>query len=234
MRLIKKIRRHGIVRSLSIAWHIASMKVGYTNWRHRAAPKYLSPSPEDLATIEECLVSLGVEVRDYEPDPKAFFEFQREALFPANYHGGSKSSVWTEKLLEHWISQQMLSLKSFGPEDIYVDIAAASSPWANIQRDVYHVNAFANDLAHIGEDYSHLDYYRIEDATRSSFSDSSVSGASLHCAFEMFGGDADTRLVAELARILKPGASAIILPVYMHTHYCTYSSPEYFKKGSRP
>jgi hypothetical protein len=32
-------------------------------------------------------------------------------------------------------------------------------------------------------------------------------------------------------RILKPGGKVIIVPLYMHTHYCAYSTPEYYGKG---
>jgi len=44
-------------------------------------------------------------------------------------------------------------------------------------------------------------------------------------------GEDDTKLIYELARILKPGGKVVILPLYMHTHYCAYSTPEYFGNG---
>ena len=47
----------------------------------------------------------------------------------------------------------------------------------------------------------------------------------------MFQGDHDKLLIKELARILRPGGKVIILPLYMHTHYCAYATPEYFGKG---
>ena len=47
----------------------------------------------------------------------------------------------------------------------------------------------------------------------------------------MFQGDHDRLLIKELARILRPGGKVIILPLYMHTHYCAYATPEYFGKG---
>lgn len=231
MKLVEKIKRHGVRESFSVAWYLAKRKVGYIKWKHRNAPEFLSPTEDDLIEIERRLLSLGIQVHDYELDLASFNVFCGASLFPVDYHGGANSGVWTEKLLEHWVSQDLLALESFGSNDVYVDIAAASSPWAKIQRDVYGISAFANDLVEVGGKYSHLEYYRVEDATASAFSNSSVSGASLHCAFEMFAGNADTALVQELARILKPGAKAVILPLYMHTHYCAYSTPEYFNKG---
>ena len=71
----------------------------------------------------------------------------------------------------------------------------------------------------------------MEDATTTSFPESSVRGISLQCAFEMFAGDDDTNLLKELARILKVGGKAIIVPLYMNTHYCAYATPEFFNSG---
>jgi ubiquinone/menaquinone biosynthesis C-methylase UbiE len=47
----------------------------------------------------------------------------------------------------------------------------------------------------------------------------------------MFMGADDTNLLKEMARILKPGGKVVILPLYLHTQYCAYSTPEYFGKG---
>lgn len=163
--------------------------------------------------------------------PEQFAQFQAEQWFPPNYHGGQASGVWDEKLLEHWIAGERLGLAEFGADDIYVDVAAASSPWARTLRERRGLSAFAIDLAPVGEAYRDLPYYRAENATQSSFADHSVRGVSLHCAYEMFMGNDDTQLIVELARILKPGGKAVILPLYMHTHYCAYATPDYFGKG---
>jgi ubiquinone/menaquinone biosynthesis C-methylase UbiE len=50
----------------------------------------------------------------------------------------------------------------------------------------------------------------------------------LHCAFEMFVGDHDIGLIREAHRILVPGGKLVILPLYTHTHYCAYATPEYY------
>ena len=65
------------------------------------------------------------------------------------------------------------------------------------------------------------------DATATTFPDQSVSCASLHCAFEMFAGDDDMGLIKELSRVLVKGGRALIIPLYMHTHYCGYTTREF-------
>ncbi len=231
MSLIEKIQRHGITGLAHIALNKLKTKSGYTRWRFRHAPVYANPTAAELTQIEQGLLALGIKLYDYAPPPAEFQAFQAQGWFPPDYHGGLKSGVWDEKLLEHWISSELLGLMHYGPQDIYVDVAAAGSPWVQALRERKNINAYAIDMCEIGKLYRHLDYYRVENATATTFADSSVSGASLHCAYEMFMGQDDTKLIQELARILKPGGKAVILPLYMHTHYCAYSSPEYFGKG---
>lgn len=99
-----------------------------------------------------------------------------------------------------------------------------------IERDLQGLD-IAIDLAPVAETYRRLPYYRTENATPSRFADGSVRGVSLHCAYEMFMGGDDTRLIGELACILKPGGKAVILPLYLHTQYCAYATPAHFGKG---
>ena len=233
MRIIAALRRHGPVGFIrrAIPYAKSQVAVRYHRQRLQNEPAYESPTEEEFARIEEHLLEIGVQVNDYAPKIEGFTEFKRANWFPPTYHGGLDGGVWDEKLLEHWISYERLELESFRPTDIYVDIAAASSPWARELRNRHQFEAFANDLGPVGHDFSHLPYYRSEDATSSAFSSGSVRGASLHCAYEMFIGHSDTNLIDELARILKPGGRALIVPLYMHTHYCAYSTPEFYGKG---
>jgi ubiquinone/menaquinone biosynthesis C-methylase UbiE len=139
--------------------------------------------------------------------------------------------VRDEKLLEHWIASKMLDLMAYKNGDIYVDVAAANSPWTQKLRERQDIAAYAIDLCAVGKDYQHLPYYRIENATKTTFADASVTGASLQCAYEMFMHEDDTNFIHEVARILKPGGKVVILPLYMHTHHCAYATPEHFGKG---
>ena len=236
--MITRIRRYGLAESTRKAYRLLGRKFkllgrksGYTNWRFRKAPRYANPTEAELKEIEAALIGLGVRIESYTADTAQFIAFQAENWFPPNYHGGMGSGVWEEKLLEHWISSERLGLNDFSKIDIFVDVAAAGSPWAQNLHERRGLTAFAIDLCEVGDAYIDLPYYLKEDATKTSFPDASVRGASLHCAYEMFMGEDDTHFITEAARILKPGGKLVILPLYMHTHYCAYSTPEYFGKG---
>jgi ubiquinone/menaquinone biosynthesis C-methylase UbiE len=238
MNIVQKIRLYGVAGCARKALALAMTRCGWYEWhvrwyrwRVRNAPRYNNPTPDELDQIERDLHSLGVEIFDYSPSPEDFHAFQAENHFPDNYLGGRNNKVWDEKLLEHWIASERLGLINFGAGDVYLDVAAASSPWAHAVRKFLGIEAYAIDLGQVSEAYKNLSYYRTENATATSFTDASVNGASLHCAYEMFIGNDDVQFVREVARILAPGGKVIILPLYMHTHYCAYSTPEYFGKG---
>ena len=169
-------------------------------------------------------------MEDYRVDPESFARFKAEKPFPENYHGGRAGGVWDEKLLEHFIAARLLGLDDYRADDLYVDVAACDSPWARYLREVRGFNAWAIDLA-VGYAFRGLPYYRSENATTTTFADATVRGGSLHCAFEMFAGDDDVEFVREVARILAPGGKVVIVPLYLHTHYCAYSTAEHWGRG---
>ena len=230
MNLLNSLRRHGVLGTASYAVKVAARRLGWYEFRFRRVPKYQAPTAEELSLIEKELQDLGIRVEDYQADAGAFKTFQAADHFPVNYHGGVGSGVWDEKLLEHFIAAELLGLKDFSGNDVYVDIAACNSPWAHALRTGFGVNAYAIDLE-LGASYRKLPYYLQENATSTNFADASVKGASLQCAFEMFMGEDDVELIAEAGRFLAPGGKLVILPLYMHTHYCAYSTPEYWGKG---
>lgn len=231
--LIGKVRQHGLRGSAAIAGRRFRSRFlrRFDAWRFRNAPRYANPTSEELERIESDLRALAIELTDYTPPQDRFEQFKADNWFPENYHGGRASGVWDEKLLEHWIAGELLQLGQWPPNDVYVDIAACSSPWAKMLRERLGIAAYAIDLAPVGQAYQDLPYYRSENATRTGFADGEVRGASLQCAYEMFSGQDDRLLIDELARILRPGGKVVILPLYMHTHYCAYSTPDYFGKG---
>lgn len=229
--LIRALRRRGVLGTLGRATVLAAQvpRQSYYRWRHRAVPAYRPPSEPELERIEEALSAIGVRVMPLMVDPDEFSAFRHDFRFPADYHGGPGAAVWHEKLLEHFLAWR-LGISSLPDQAIYVDVAACTSPWARILREQKAVQAYAIDLD-ADRQFDDLPYYQRQDATRTDFADASVAAASLQCAFELFRGDDDIGLIRELARILAPGGTAVISPLYMHTHYCSYASPEYWGKG---
>ncbi len=233
MDLVRKIRQHGLIGSARKAYGLAgrTLQHSYYRWATRHAKSYSGPTPAEHDRIEEDLRALGIAVNDYSPDPAGLAAFRSARYFEPGSYEGVDESVWDEKVLEHWIAAERLGLPAYRPTDTYVDIAAGNSPWAKVLRTRLGMAAFAIDLGEVGAAYRELPYYRTEDATATRFAEASVKGASLQCAYEMFAGEDDTGLVAELARILQPGGKAVVVPLYLHTHYCAYATPDYFGKG---
>jgi len=232
LNLIAAIRRYGITRTVLMTGKMAGREVAarYCMMKHRNALQYRNPGTDDLASIERDFQDAAIPTGEFIVDVRDFGLFQTQMPFSPDYHGGVSSGVWNEKIMEHYIAYRLLGLSEYGRDDLYVDVAAACSPWARILRERLRMQAFAIDV-NISASYRHLNYYRSEDATRTSFPDSSVRGISLQCAYEMFTGDADIDLIKEMHRILRPGGRAVIAPLYMHTHYCCYSSPECWGRG---
>lgn len=228
MKIMDKVRTHGLRKSFTKAIERANRP--YYLIRHRGAPLFSNPTQGELLKVEEELAGIGVEVKPLQISKIEFDSFKKEFVFPEDYLEGKSESVMKKKLLEHFIAYKLAGLEGFVPgKDTYVDVAASGSPWAMMLRDRGY-KAYAIDLE-VGVRYKHLDYYMQMDAKRTTFKDSSVKAVSLQCAYEMFAGEDDFLFIDECARILETGGRAIISPLYMHTHHCGYSTPEYYKKG---
>ena len=192
--------------------------------RSRNCVAYYPPISRELEQIESDMLAAGMAVESLSVDGGEFDDFVRAVAFPQDYYGDASEAIRGEKLLEHFVAAQLIDVCS-PRRSPYVDVAACASPWAMLLRG-RGVEAFAIDLE-IPPRYAAVPYYEQQDATAMRFAQNSIGSASLHCAFEMFGGGQDSALIRELARVLRPGGRAVILPLYMHTHACRYQSPEF-------
>ena len=148
--------------------------------------------------IKKEFIDNGFEVIDYEIDKADFTQWLHEVNFPTEY-SKAYGEVFTEKALEHYLSSKLLDLNE---TDVFIDVAAASSPWYDLAEKRYKCKSFAVDL--------HLppknDPRLIEcDATNMLFDDESISKIALHCAYEMFENDADINLIKEANRVITGG-----------------------------
>lgn len=199
-------------------------------------PFYTFPSKEDFQTVEKSFHKEGLKLPDYFVKKERFIEFSNDFGFGDDFYGGKDKPVWTEKVLEHFIAWEMV-VRNLKKDELYIDVAAASSPWVKMLNE----KGFKAVGIDLNRSYKFPDdpNYLVMDATNTTFKDGSVSGVSLQCAFEMFTGDDDINLIKELGRILKIGGKALVIPLYMNTHYCGFTSKEfrfsrkYHDKGSK-
>lgn len=224
MRFIQKIREAGL-KGLIVYLRKFALKKFYhliaTVYRY---PRYQNPTLSELQHIESTLISNGITPVDYRVDLNGFNAFQSEYQFGDRFYGGT-GFIFIEKVLEHYLAFD-LGLRSMPQGGYYIDVAAANSPWVKMLRD----NGYKADAIDLepSKHYSSLPYYHVMDATQTCYDPQSIDFVSLQCAFEMFIHDDDMKLIHELSRILKPGGSALICPLYMHIEYCGYCSPEYW------
>jgi hypothetical protein len=142
----------------------------------------------DNEKIRQEFIDNGFEVMNYEIDKADFTQWIHEVNFPKDYSEGY-GAVFIEKALEHYLSSKLLDLNE---NDVFIDVAAASSPWYDLSEKRYKCKSFAVDL-HLPPDKN--DSRLIEcDATDMPFDDESISKIALHCAYEMFENDADINL----------------------------------------
>ena len=63
------------------------------------------------------------------------------------------------------------------------------------------------------------------DAASMPIPDGFVDHLVMHCSFEHFEGDSDSRFIREASRVLKPGGRLCILPLYTSSAYAIQTHP---------
>ncbi len=155
---------------------------------------------------------------EYVVDPARYSAWVRDAKYPLLSYIVNRN----EKYLEHQVSVDLLQLPSHG---FLIDVAAGQSLFAEIMRRRGHT-VIAQDQAFDGG----LHHDRLGgDACAMDLPDSCADGMTLHCSFDHFEGDADSRFLQEAARVLKRGRKAAILPLYLHEEYINLTDPLYSK-----
>lgn len=222
-KLTDRIRRKGLFDTMAAAWNIGTGLLDY-HLNPLALKTSKLPAP-NWPQIRIELERAGLKVIPYRVNIPEFRNWLKKAAF-SEYYVKAYGGVFVEKALEHYVSSDLLQLSQ---SKVFIDVAASSSPWLNIAPRLYGVKALAIDLNPPTAPVPGLKI--AADATRMPLRQSSVDAMALHCAFEMFEGDADVRLIQEATRILQPGGKMVILPLYLHHLYYGDSAPMADRRG---
>ena len=172
----------------------------------------------DIVDLVSRLKELGIPVIEEIIDIDDFEKWGRVYLEIMNYYTGD---VKIQKALEHYITMKYLEVKR---EDVFIDVAAASSPWAQLLRKKYGIRkAYRQDL--IYEDG--INGFDIGgNAGNMPLPDSFADVLTLHCAYECFQGNSDIEFAKEMGRVLKQGGRLGIVPLYLDSVYFVKSGPK--------
>jgi SAM-dependent methyltransferase len=173
--------------------------------------------PYDLNVVEKQFIDAGLTPTDYFIKVDAFKEYcsRHEGAY-LDYREGYKE-LFVEKVLEHFVS---LSFHELSADSKVIDIANAGSPFPEIVHGIHGCDVWSNDLDFPRGIHRKGWHTKIGgDACQLPVADSFFDLAVLHCALEMFEGEADTNLILKAQRILKPGGKLVIIPLYMNETY---------------
>jgi SAM-dependent methyltransferase len=168
----------------------------------------------DLDVVHLQLTDSGYSPEDYFVDVGAFNEYR--ARCEGIYHKYKKGfgEFFTEKALEHYVS---LSFKPLTSDSKVIDIASAGSPFPEIVHSDYGCDVWSNDLIFPEGVHGNGWHTRVGgDACKLPIEDDFFDLAVLHCALEMFEGEADVGLIREAGRVLKPGGTLVVVPLYLN------------------
>jgi len=177
------------------------------------------PTNYPLRRREE-LNRLGFHVESLYIDPEDYKRYMVLADYPDIY-----GKFLPEKSLEHYAS---LKLLDFVSEDIFIDIASSGSPFPGIVTKLFGCTVYKQDLAyprglHCDSIGSH--------ASSIPLPPHSITKMTLHCSFEHFEGDEDSKFIIEAARLLQPHGTLCILPLYFADEYSILTDPTVNRQG---
>ena len=168
--------------------------------------------------IKNELIELGVMLEEATIDIKDFKQWIKE-FTRLNAMYKNMGDVYIEKCLEHYLSYKLLDFK---PSDVFMDVAASGSQYAN---DLYYSGkvkqTYLLDLAYP----EGINGIKIgANAANTKLPDNFVDKIGLHCAYECFEGDADIGFLSEANRLLKQKGRFVITPLYLDKTYFNCSS----------
>jgi SAM-dependent methyltransferase len=183
--------------------------------KHRGGVGY---TPEIIGAIIANLRSRAWVVAEHRVDVGGYRAYFDRAAYAERYPTYYATNL-PEKSLEHYIAATLLELS---PGDVYIDIASEGSPVPEIYERLYGCTTYRQDLTYppglngrvIGGD-----------AAAMPLPGGFASKMALHCSFEHFEGESDRRFISEARRVLAPGGSVCIVPLYLFDRYAIQTDP---------
>lgn len=169
------------------------------------------------ASLKDRLMAIGIPVEEVDISISDFEHWLSDfSEIKKRYQ--SMGDVFIEKCLEHYLTFRYLKISN---DDVYIDIAADGSPWAEILNK-RGIRSYRLDLAYT-EGIHGINIGA--DAGNTKLPNAFASVLSAQCAYECFMGDADIRFVMEADRILKKNGRYGIAPLYLDDTYFVTTSP---------
>jgi SAM-dependent methyltransferase len=171
----------------------------------------VSYSEADLDLVQRRITDRAFQIRPWDIASllEEFSKFIQYPEYAGSYreYGGKDTCSFLEKALEHFLSFKIIQPAK---GQVFMDVGSCISVVPEILRRYYGCECYAQDL----ELPAGVHGWKVgSNAARIPLPDSSLDGMTLHCTFEHFEGEADSRFICECARLLKPGGKAVILPL---------------------
>jgi len=215
-----------------IVWKIKEKLFWNSYYKSIREPKIKSSIPVvDNEAIVKKLLKNHIKIVDYVIDVDQYNKFIADANYHKmqSYYGvGGKENVFKEKTLEHYLAAELLKINS---NDVYIDVANAFSPVPEIYNSLFKCEVYSQDL--IFDDGLHGRKIG-GDAGNMPVNDGFATKMALHCSFEHFEKEADTRFIKEASRVLNKGGKLCILPLYLSEKYLILSDPSVVPKDENP
>ena len=220
-----KVRKlPGMIRDMiSKTMRIRRVRSNYALYERSGAAAINGDLPYDCDTVHRQFIEAGLSPVDYRVDVAAYHDYCSRHAERYQPYRMRYEQVFAEKALEHFIS---LSFAKLSSSSKVIDIAASSSPFPEIVHADADCNVWSNDLAFPPGVHTDGWHTRIGgDAGQLPVKDEFFDLAVLHCALEMFEGDADMRLIRKAGQILRKGGRLVIIPLYMHEQHHILRDP---------